>query len=567
MHRPDLPITFASPFTRNLMPASTLAVPVTSIETIVPENVFIYSRTDLKGRILEANAAFAAVSGYTVEEMVGKPHNLVRHPDMPQEAFADMWRSLKAERPWQALVKNRRSDGGFYWVLANASPVRENGQVVGYQSIRFKPTTDQVQAASHAYRRICEGDRSLQIIDGRVIFRKSTLFAWLFGCTTELRLSMSASVVAAVLGWAALFLGADHPILHRAAEISLGFSLTTAIIAWTHADRKLHHDLVAVRGYVEELLTTGNLTRRFDLGREDCLGTIGRKLSLLTGWMQATILSVSETVLHVRSATENVLKDVLEIDGAANSQSAATTSVAAAAQELELTIREVAENLRGTETAVGETGRKATDGAVISDRAAEQIHNLAEAIRGAAAEVEALGLTTAEVGQIAGAIREIADQTNLLALNASIEAARAGAAGRGFAVVATEVRNLADRTMKATASIDSLILKIKQDSDRAIGGMRKGAAQVADSVTMVQEARDALTGINTLMGGAVRSVTEISNSSSQQTEAMNEISRNISQVAAMTEQNEATVRRTTEMMKVLSPMVDRVQKAVLQYRV
>jgi methyl-accepting chemotaxis protein len=181
--------------------------------------------------------------------------------------------------------------------------------------------------------------------------------------------------------------------------------------------------------------------------------------------------------------------------------------------------------------------------------------------------VEALGTTSAEVGQIAGAIREIADQTNLLALNASIEAARAGEAGRGFAVVATEVRNLADRTMKATANIDALIVKIKGDSERAIKGMRTGEAQVSESVTMVQSAKEALTGINGLMGDAVRRVTEIANSSSQQTEAMNEISRNITQVASMTEQNEAVVRRTTELMKILDPMVGRVQKAVLQYQV
>ncbi|MGA8161206.1 MAG: methyl-accepting chemotaxis protein, partial [Acidobacteriaceae bacterium] len=224
-------------------------------------------------------------------------------------------------------------------------------------------------------------------------------------------------------------------------------------------------------------------------------------------------------------------------------------------------------HLQTTETAVSETGRKAKDGAGVSERAAAQIQALAQAIRNAASEVEALGTTSAEVGQIAGVIREIADQTNLLALNASIEAARAGEAGRGFAVVATEVRNLADRTMKATANIDSLIVKIKGDSDRAIGGMRKGAVQVADGVTLVQNARDTLTGINGLMSEAVRRVTEIANSSSQQTEAMNEITRNITDVAAMTEQNEATVRRTTEQMQLLTPLIDRVRKAILQYGV
>jgi len=118
--------------------------PVTQQETIIPDGVFIYSRTDLKGQITEANRAFADISGYTQDEMVGQPHNMIRHPDMPKEAFADMWRSLKAGRPWQGVVKNRRKDGGFYWVIANVSPVRENGQIVGYQSLRNRPARAQI---------------------------------------------------------------------------------------------------------------------------------------------------------------------------------------------------------------------------------------------------------------------------------------------------------------------------------------------------------------------------------------------------------------------------------------
>jgi aerotaxis receptor len=112
------------------MAASTVKVHVTNVETPVPEGVFICSQTDLKGRITEANAAFSEISGYQAEEMIGEPHNLVRHPDMPREAFADMWRSLQAGRPWRGLVKNRRKDGGFYWVVANVSPVRESGRGV-----------------------------------------------------------------------------------------------------------------------------------------------------------------------------------------------------------------------------------------------------------------------------------------------------------------------------------------------------------------------------------------------------------------------------------------------------
>jgi methyl-accepting chemotaxis protein len=134
-------------------------------------------------------------------------------------------------------------------------------------------------------------------------------------------------------------------------------------------------------------------------------------------------------------------------------------------------------------------------------------------------------------------------------------------------VVANEVRSLADRTTKATGKIDSLIEAIKGDSDRATAGIRAGAMQVTSGVAFVQDAQVALSDINELMAEAVRRVTEIATSSSQQTEAMGEISTNITRVSAMTEQNMAVVQQTTSLIGDLAPMVDRVKQAVEQYRV
>ena len=115
-------------------------LPITQQEYLLPDGMTIVSRTDLKGRITYVNPDFLVASGFDESELIGKAHNLVRHPDMPEEAFADLWATLQAGRPWTGFVKNRRKNGDFYWVCANATPILENGQVTGYLSVRTRPT-------------------------------------------------------------------------------------------------------------------------------------------------------------------------------------------------------------------------------------------------------------------------------------------------------------------------------------------------------------------------------------------------------------------------------------------
>jgi len=539
---------------------------LTNKETLVPENTFIYSRTDTKGRITEANQAFATLSDYSVEELVGRPHNMIRHPDMPKEAFADMWKSLKAGRPWQGLVKNRRKDGGFYWVFATVSPVRgQDGHIVGFQSLRLKPTREQVKAASEVYRRIQEGDHSFCIQEGRAVPNHSSLMRQF--TRPDLRFAVGAQfgLLASVAGLWVEFAGASSPLVRTLASAAFGLGVFGSLLVLLSTLPHLLRDLDQIEDFLDSLLSTGDFTIPFSLDQRGRSGRIACKLRLLTGWIQSTVHCIQDAVVPVEEGTEQVRLAIEAIDDAATAQNMATTSVAAATTELDLTIREVAEHLQNTESAVRETGRKAEEGSAVTLRATERIQKLAEAVRAAAVEVDALGKSSAEISVIAGVIREIADQTNLLALNASIEAARAGDAGRGFAVVASEVRTLADRTMKATAKIDSIIDTIKGDSDRAIAGMHSGATQVAGGVALVQEANSALTDINNLMSESVRRVSEIATASSQQTEAINEISSNITRVADMTDQNARVVKQTTQLIGGLKPMVDRVKQAVEQY--
>jgi len=122
-------------------------LPVTNVEYILKETETIVSKTDLKGRITYINQDFINISGFTEAELMGAPQNIVRHPDMPPEAFADMWRNLQAGKAWTGLVKNRCKNGDHYWVEAHAAPLLENGTVIGDTSIRLKPSREHVAAA------------------------------------------------------------------------------------------------------------------------------------------------------------------------------------------------------------------------------------------------------------------------------------------------------------------------------------------------------------------------------------------------------------------------------------
>jgi len=112
------------------------------IETNVPENEIIISRTDLQGVITYVNETFAVISGYEANELIGKPHNIVRHPDMPKSVFKDLWETLQRGESWQGIVKNKRKDDGYYWVYANVSGVYKEGKLVEYKSLRAPIDTE-----------------------------------------------------------------------------------------------------------------------------------------------------------------------------------------------------------------------------------------------------------------------------------------------------------------------------------------------------------------------------------------------------------------------------------------
>ena len=143
-------------------------LPVSNSEYPFPSGETLVSTTDLKGRITYCNASFVLVSGYEREELLGQPHNLIRHPDMPEEAYRDMWETIASGQPWSALVKNRRKDGSFYWVMANVTPLMSGGQPTGYMSVRTEASREQIKASEALYATM-----RAEKADGQLIHRLS----------------------------------------------------------------------------------------------------------------------------------------------------------------------------------------------------------------------------------------------------------------------------------------------------------------------------------------------------------------------------------------------------------
>jgi len=539
--------------------------PVTAVETVIPEGEFIYSRTNLQGTIEEANEAFANISAYARAEMIGQPHNMVRHPDMPEAAFADLWADLKAGRPWRGLVKNRRKDGGYYWVVANASPVRENGQIVGYQSVRARPTRPEIAAAEAAYRRIKEGDQSLRVEHGRVVRVLPRVVDWFGSLHTQMLLMGLLAVVPGMVGLLSSLL--EGRLLNHVHDVLAVIAAVYALYFLFWVTPHVSRDLKATADHLETVLSTGDLKTRLDINRRDIIGRVARLADNFIASVQATVQGMADTAKQVDDANNQVRAGVHNVNQSAVVQSDATSASAAAVEQVTVSIGEVAAHAASTEAAAHKAGDVAQAGEELSLRASNTILSLAGTVKASAQQVESLGQRSEEISRIVAVIKEVADQTNLLALNAAIEAARAGEAGRGFSVVADEVRKLAERTGKATQEISTMISSIQAETKQAVEGMRNGAHEVEESVRLVQEAREALRGINEQMRTTVSMVSEITHSSNEQQSAMTELAQNVERVASMTEQNVSVTRETEVMVDVLTATVTRMRKAVGQYRV
>ncbi len=518
-------------------------LPVTEIEYPVSDETLIVSRTDLKGKIAYFNEDFVAAAGFTSEELMGQPHNMIRHPDMPPAAFQNLWDTLKAGKPWLGAVKNRRKNGDYYWVLATASPIRENGQVTGYTSIRTRLPADQRKLAEEVYAAIRENKPHNYRIDAGIIRRRS-LFDHLSIFTRTLKARLSTMMVVQMLfmlalgaGGAVWAGGSAALILPVMAVVGAAFGGLIGVATMRAIQGPMQHLNETMLNLVQD-----KLDNRIVIERDDEIGEALRNLQTVQ-----TIIRFSRDEVHavqrrseekrktemakLASGFEAAVGEIVETVSSAATQleaSASTlsstagraqelaTAVATGSEEASANVHSVASAAEEMSSSVREISRQVQDSARIAGEAVTQAQTTTD-------RVSELSRAAARIGDVVELINAIAGQTNLLALNATIEAARAGEAGRGFAVVASEVKALAEQTAKATGEIGQQVGGIQsatQDSVTAISG-------ISGTIKRLSEISSAIAAAVEEQGAATR---EIARNVQQAAEGTGQVSANVNEV-------------------------------------
>ncbi|WP_426110604.1 methyl-accepting chemotaxis protein [Massilia sp. PWRC2] len=514
-------------------------LPVTATERLIREGESIVSKTDLQGNITYVNPYFVEVSGYSELELLGAPQNIVRHPDMPVEAFADMWHTLQAGEPWTGMVKNRCKNGDFYWILANVTPVREDGQAVGYMSVRTRASRSAIDSAEHGYRLVREKKaHGMAIRHGALVpvgltsigqrWRDLSLAKRMGGAISVLMLAI------VLLGVSAISSGADRVLVASTGALSIG----VALYLWA----SIHSSIIAPLRQAVSLaraIAAGDLSSRFSTLRNDDVGQLLRALQQMTVNLTAIIGDVHANVHSIQQGTGEIASGNLDLSKRTEAQAASLEQTAASMEEFSATVKNNA-------ASAVEADQMAAMASTVAREGGSAVQNMV-------ATMQDIRTSSVQIAEIISLIDGIAFQTNILALNAAVEAARAGEQGRGFAVVAGEVRNLAQRSAAAAREIKSLIdvsaEKVKTGTELA----NRAGATMSNIVEAVER-------VTVILG-------DISAASREQSDGIDQVNQAVVHMDEVTQQNAALVEQAAAAAAALNDQAVRLALAVSVFKV
>ncbi|HUX63587.1 PAS domain-containing methyl-accepting chemotaxis protein [Sulfuricella sp.] len=498
-------------------------MPVTGIEKQFASGTIV-TKTDLKGTITYANDAFVDLSGFGHDELIGKSQNVVRHPDMPPAAFADLWATIKQGKSWRGIVKNRCKNGDHYWVEAFVVPVRKNRQITGYMSVRTPPSREQVAAAEQLYAKVNQGKSLPQ----PGLLEKFTIKGGLIGLLSLMGVSLIISVI---LGRAGLHM---ENILFAAAAI------VTATVIGMRMIRDMNHGFAKAHEIFENI-AEGNLQNKIETGSQSEFGQIQTALAYVQVHLKVILDEVAVASSVIESRSHELEHEVGRVSERVHSQSDQVMQASAAIEEMSVSSREVAEHAKNAASAANHTQDVVKGGNVQMALSMEATSRVVQSVDESSSTIAELDQSVQRIGDITNVIREIADQTNLLALNAAIEAARAGEQGRGFAVVADEVRKLAERTTNSTADITRMVASIKDATAAAVRSMQQAAQEVDEGLKLTRASSDNLQEISAASDRVTDMAQHIAEASDQQSLAGEDMAVSMARISELAEESNQSI--------------------------
>lgn len=512
--------------------------PVTQKEYQIGEFDSIVSTTDLQGNITYVNPYFVEVSGFTEEELIGAPQNIIRHPDMPVEAFADLWHTIKSGLPWTGIVKNRCKNGDHYWVYANVTPVIEKGKAIGYMSVRTKPSNAQIRDAEQLYKELKNNNpNDIKLYQGKVIQSNlMTKFMSLINFSISQRIVINVALlflaITSIL--VNLLLSQNKPFISNigmAAILCVTFANTLYLWYSFHVSVVVPSQQLLI---ASKIMAGGDLTAHIDTTRNDELGQVLRMVNQVKVNLHSIVGDVRKNSEHIFVATQEIAAGNLELSGRTESQASSLEETAASMEEFASTVSQNTDNANNAKEMASEALRVADQGGIVTSKMVETM--------------EEINLSSKRMIDITGIIEGIAFQTNILALNAAVEAARAGEQGRGFAVVASEVRSLAQRSATAAKEIKQLI-DISMD-------------KIHSGTNLTAQAGKAMHGILESTNKVSDIMNDIASASKEQSAGILQVNEAVMLMDSVTQQNAALVEEAAAAAENLSNQTQTLVKAL-----
>lgn len=468
----------------------------------------LVSTTDLNSYITYANTDFCTVAGYTKEELIGNPHNMIRHPDMPKSAFYDLWKHLKAGQAWRGIVKNHTKDGGYYWVDAYVTPIYDQGRIIGYQSVRSKPDPKYIERAKKIYPLLKQKETK----ERPVLIQFSYKRLWV-------------GAVIALLVLLSNFFLFD---LEAALSTLIGFIVLLGVF---------YTQLITIPKYLLSLSENYDSITRHIYSGSSLASIADFHIKLGQARLKTVLGRVSDATAGLQRASNRLFDAIQKIRKDMDKQDSELQQIAAAVTQLNQAASEIAQSTEGSSENINIAASHCGEAEKHLTKTKSQIEELAHQAELASASASKMVDEAAHIGGVMSEIQGIAEQTNLLALNAAIEAARAGEQGRGFAVVADEVRALSTRTHKATEQIQASITHIQQILSSWEKTMNENLRQTQDCVKETDQSAIIMGQVIKVLGNLTDLSAQISAAAQEQGTALDDVARNINELTNLGQSN------------------------------